>query len=115
MDAKLSLPRQTLEDLVIAQARTLFTVDQSAEDQPNMKEVEDLAKNLLDSQLAQWKSEQYIVEDKGQINTELNYGAGVLTINKKKWRCPGRKSTWSRRTTRLSPPRRRRNNDALAM
>ena len=44
MDAKLSLPRQTLEDLVIAQARTLFTVDQSAEDQPNMKEVEDLAR-----------------------------------------------------------------------
>lgn len=88
VDAKLSLPRQTLEDLVIAQARTLFTVDQSAEDQPNMKEVEDLAKNLLDSQLAQWKSEQYLVEDKGQLNTELNYGGGVLTINKKKVALP---------------------------
>lgn len=87
-DAKVSLPRQTLENLVLAQARNLFTVDQSAEDQPNMKEVDDLAKSLLDSQLAQWTSEQYIVENKGQLSTELHFQNGNLTINKKKVALP---------------------------
>ncbi|WP_434633814.1 YdgA family protein [Chromobacterium sp. CV08] len=83
-EAKVSLPRQTLEDLVLTQARNLFTVDHTAEDQPNMQEVDDLAKSLLDSQLAQWKSGGYLVEDNGQISTELNYNAKGLTIHQKK-------------------------------
>jgi len=84
LEAKLSLPRQTLENLVVAQARTLFMVDQSAEVQPNMGEVEDLARNLLDNQLAQWTEEKYINQDKGQVSTHLNYAGGNLTINDKK-------------------------------
>ncbi|WP_239690836.1 YdgA family protein [Chromobacterium sphagni] len=91
-EAKLSLPRQTLEGLVLTQARNLFTVDHTAEDQPNMQEVDDLAKSLLDSQLAQWKSEDYIVEDNGQISTELNYNAKGLTIHKKKVALPWEES-----------------------
>ncbi|WP_233201152.1 YdgA family protein [Chromobacterium alticapitis] len=83
-EAKLSLPRQTLEDLVLAQARNLFTVDHTAEDQPNMQEVDDLAKSLLDSQLAQWKNDGYLLEDNGQISTELKYDAHGLTIHQKK-------------------------------
>ncbi|QBJ79182.1 DUF945 domain-containing protein [Aquitalea sp. USM4] len=88
VEAKLSLPRKTLENLVVAQARTLFMVDQSAEVQPNMGEVEDLARNLLDSQLTQWKDEKFINEDKGQISTQLNYKGGNLTINSKKVALP---------------------------
>ncbi|WP_338092953.1 DUF945 family protein [Chromobacterium amazonense] len=83
-EAKLSLPRQTLEDLVLTQARNLFTVDHTAEEQPNMKEVEDLARSLLDSQLSQWKNDGYLVEDKGQISTDLSYNAQGLTIHQKK-------------------------------
>lgn len=82
--AKVSLPRQTLENLVIAQARNLFTVDQSAEEQPNMAEVEDLARSLLDSQLAQWTAQQYIQQANGQVSTQLDYKGGLLTINHKK-------------------------------
>ncbi|WP_293764387.1 YdgA family protein [uncultured Aquitalea sp.] len=84
VDAKLSLPRQTLEDLVIAQARTLFMVDQTAEVQPNMTEVEDLARSLLDSQLAQWEQEKFITQDKGQLSTQLHFKQGALSINNKK-------------------------------
>ncbi|MCD4505812.1 YdgA family protein [Chromobacterium piscinae] len=91
-DAKLSLPRQTLEELVLTQARNLFTVDQSAEEQPNMQEVEDLARSLLDSQLTQWKSGGYLVEDNGQISTDLKYDAKGLTIHQQKVPLPWEES-----------------------
>ncbi|KMN47144.1 hypothetical protein VK93_22235, partial [Chromobacterium violaceum] len=85
-------PRQTLEDLVLTQARNLFTVDQSAEEQPNMQEVEDLARSLLDSQLSQWKSGGYLVEDNGQISTDLKYDAKGLTIHQQKVPLPWEES-----------------------
>ena len=50
--------------------------------------MEDLARNLLDSQLTQWKDEKFINEDKGQISTQLNYKGGNLTINSKKVALP---------------------------
>jgi uncharacterized protein YdgA (DUF945 family) len=84
VNAQLSLPRQTLENLVVNQARNLFTVDQSAEDQPNLKEIDDLAKNLLDSQLAQWIQDGYISQDKGQISTRVDYRDGELRISQKR-------------------------------
>lgn len=84
VNAQISLPRQTLENLVVTQARNLFTVDQSAEDQPNLKEIDDLAKNLLDSQLAQWSEQGYIHESNGQIDTTVDFQNGELRISKKK-------------------------------
>jgi len=83
-NARVSLPRQTLENLVVAQARNLFTVDQTAEDQPNLKEIDDLAKNLLDSQLAQWTEQGYLQDDKGQISTTIDYRDGILRISNKR-------------------------------
>jgi uncharacterized protein YdgA (DUF945 family) len=82
--AQLSLPRQTLEDLVVTQARNLFTVDQSAEDQPNLKEIDDLAKNLLDSQLNQWSEQGYIHQDRNQLSTSVDYHDGELRISQKR-------------------------------
>lgn len=87
-NAKVSLPRQTLENLVVAQARNLFTVDQSAEDQPNLKEIDDLAKNLLDSQLAQWTEQGYLQASKGQVSTTLNFKQGILRISNKRVALP---------------------------
>jgi uncharacterized protein YdgA (DUF945 family) len=87
-DAKVSLPRQTLENLVVAQARNLFTVDQSAEDQPNLKEIDDLAKNLLDSQLAQWTEQGYLQASKGQVSTTVNFNQGILRISNKRVTLP---------------------------
>jgi uncharacterized protein YdgA (DUF945 family) len=84
VNAQMSLPRQTLESLVVTQARNLFTVDQSAEDQPNLKEIDDLAKSLLDNQLAQWIQEGYIQQDKGQISTRVDYQNGELRISQKR-------------------------------
>jgi uncharacterized protein YdgA (DUF945 family) len=83
-NARVSLPRQTLENLVVAQARNLFTVDQSAEDQPNLKEIDDLAKNLLDNQLAQWIEQGYLQNNKGQISTSLDFNNGILSISNKR-------------------------------
>ncbi|MDF0604266.1 YdgA family protein [Neisseriaceae bacterium TC5R-5] len=88
IDAKVSLPRQTLENLVVMQARSLFAVDESAEEQPNMREVESLIKSLLDSQLSQWKDEQYIEEEQGQLRTSLLYRAGILQVNRKRVTLP---------------------------
>lgn len=87
-EAKVKLPRQTLEDLVVTQVRNLFTVDETAEDQPNLREVDNLAKQLLDSQLAQWVSEGFIQQEQGQLSTELAFKDGVLTISKKRVSLP---------------------------
>ncbi|BEV71606.1 MULTISPECIES: YdgA family protein [unclassified Paludibacterium] len=86
--ASVSLPRQTLENLVVTQARNLFTVDQSAEDQPNLNEIDDLAKNLLDSQLAQWADQGFIQVNKGQINTSIDYHDGALSVSHKRVALP---------------------------
>jgi len=83
-NAQIKLPRQTLENLVVTQARNLFTVDQSAEDQPNLKEIDDLAKSLLDSQLTQWADQGFIHEDKGELSTTLDYKNGELRISDKR-------------------------------
>ncbi len=87
-DAKFSLPRQTLENMVVAQARNLFTVDESAEDQPNLKEIDNLARNLLDSQLTQWIEQGFLSQDKGQLSSTVNFRGGVLTIHDKKVSLP---------------------------
>lgn len=46
VDARLEVevPKQTLEDLVVAQARNLFVVDQTAEDPPSLDEIDDPGK-----------------------------------------------------------------------
>jgi len=84
VNADVSLPRQTLENLVVTQARNLFTVDQSAEDQPNLNEIDDLAKNLLDNQLAQWTDQGYIRVDGGQLSTRIDYHDGELRVRDKR-------------------------------
>ncbi|RXZ45449.1 YdgA family protein [Crenobacter cavernae] len=82
-DAAVDLPRQTLENLVVAQARNLFTVDASAEEQPDVAEIDNLAKSLLDSQLAEWNAQQYIKLENGQVSTTLHFGGGKLSVNQK--------------------------------
>jgi len=83
-EAKINLPRQTLEDLVVAQARNLFTVDASAEDQPDVGEIDSLAKSLLDSQLSEWSNQGFIKMAGGQVSTEMSFKRGELNINRKK-------------------------------
>ena len=41
------MPRDTLQGLVVAQARNLFTVDASAENPPSLQEIDELAKTCL--------------------------------------------------------------------
>ena len=81
-DAKLSLPRQTLEDVVVAQARNLFMVDERAENPPSVQEIDDLAKSLFSSQLLQWREQGYVVIRGGQIDTALTWDGQQLTVNK---------------------------------
>ena len=80
-DAKLTLPHATLQSLVIAQARNLFTVDASAENQPSLAEIDDLAKNLLATQLDTWAEQGYLSLTNGQINTAAVWKKGELSIN----------------------------------
>lgn len=87
-NARVTLPRQTLENLVVAQARNLFTVDHTAEDQPNLKEIDELARNLLDSQLAQWSDQGYIKDEHNQLSSELDFRNGELKISHKKVALP---------------------------
>jgi len=82
--ADLSLPQQTLENLVVAQARNLFTVDASAAEQPNLAEIDDLAKSLLNSQLLEWHNQHFIKLDKGQVSTTVQFQNGELRVSQKK-------------------------------
>ncbi|MCP9759199.1 DUF945 family protein, partial [Aquitalea sp. S1-19] len=88
VDADVSLPKPALETMVVAQARTLFTVDASAEDQPDMAEIDDLAKSLLDAQLAEWADKKLIKFDGKQVSTKLDFQGGILKINQQKVALP---------------------------
>lgn len=78
----IELPRQTLENLVVSQARNLFTVDASAEEQPNLEEIDNLAKGLLDAQLSEWENQKMLVHDHGQLRTSIDFKQGQLRVNK---------------------------------
>jgi uncharacterized protein YdgA (DUF945 family) len=82
-EAAVDVPRQTLENLVVAQARNLFTVDKSAAEQPNLAEIDDLARGLLAAQLDEWSNQHYITIQKGQVATSLTFRNGVLQVNRK--------------------------------
>ncbi|MEQ6289227.1 YdgA family protein [Vogesella sp. GCM10023246] len=86
--ASIELPEQTLQNLVVAQARNLFTVDASAEEQPNMDEVDNLARSLLDAQLSEWEHLQLIKRNGGQLATSLRFTGGELRVNQQKVALP---------------------------
>lgn len=77
----IELPRQTLENMVVAQARNLFTVDASAEEQPDLGEIDNLAKSLLDAQLSEWESQKLITQQNGQLATKIDFKNGTLLVN----------------------------------
>ena len=79
--AKLAMPRATLQDLVVAQARNLFMVDASAENPPSVQEIDELAKNLLASQLDVWSEQGYVKLDGGQVLTSAEWKNGQLKVN----------------------------------
>lgn len=81
--ANIDLPRKTLEDLVVAQARNLFMVDASAEEQPDVAEIDNMARQLLGQQLQVLNEQGYIKETNGQIQTSLVLKNSQLTVNKK--------------------------------
>ncbi|ACO74000.1 Uncharacterized protein conserved in bacteria [Laribacter hongkongensis HLHK9] len=83
VDARLEVevPKQTLEDLVVAQARNLFVVDQTAEDPPSLDEIDDLAKNLLASQLDVWQEARYLTLSQGQVKTRMSWQQGKIRVN----------------------------------
>lgn len=77
----LELPQQTLENLVVTQARNLFTVDASAEEQPNVEEIDALARSLLSAQLDEWAAQKLIRREGSQIATSVLFSGGNLKIN----------------------------------
>lgn len=79
-EAKIKLPSRTLESLVVAQARNLFVVDESAEDPPDIGEIDDLARNLYSTQLTEWRERNYLRISEGHILTSLLWKHGRLTI-----------------------------------
>ncbi|CUA85697.1 Uncharacterized conserved protein YdgA, DUF945 family [Gulbenkiania indica] len=88
VEAKVDLPRRTLDDLVVAQARNLFTVDASAEEQPSLEEIDSLALSLLDTQLAQWTEQGYLTQNQGQVATEFVFRNGELRVRNHKVALP---------------------------
>ncbi len=83
VDAAVSLPKPALETLVVAQARNLFTVDASAEEQPDMAEIDELARSLLDAQLSEWARQGLLKLDGNQVATTLDFKEGELKINQR--------------------------------
>lgn len=83
-NGKFSLPRKTLEELIVAQARNLFMVDVSAEDQPDVEEIDELARQLLKDQLQAWENDGYIEEKQGQISSALAMKNGEFSVNSKR-------------------------------
>lgn len=81
--ANINLPRKTLEDLVVAQARNLFMVDASAEEQPDVAEIDNMARQLLGDQLRILSEQGYIRDDGKQIQTAIALKDSAFTVNKK--------------------------------
>ena len=65
----------------MAQARNLFMVDASAENPPSVQEIDELAKNLLASQLDVWSEQGYVKLDGGQVLTSAEWKNGQLKVN----------------------------------
>ena len=82
-NANINLPRKTLEDLVVSQARNLFMVDASAEEQPDVAEIDNIARQLLGEQLRVLSEQGYIKDDGKQIQTSVALKKSALTVNKK--------------------------------
>ena len=95
----IELPRQTLENMVVAQARNLFTVDASAEEQPDLGEIDNLAKSLLDAQLSEWESQKLISQQNGQLATKIDFKNGTLLVNSTRVALP-----WEEAAEEDAPP-----------
>lgn len=80
-NVRLSVPRDTLQGLVVAQARNLFTVDATAENPPSLQEIDELARNLFASQIDIWAEQGYLQQEGGQIKTSAEWKNSQLTIN----------------------------------
>lgn len=82
-NASIEVPKQTLESMVVAQARNLFVVDETAENPPSVDEIDDLARNLLASQLEIWQEGHYLTIQNGQVRTRMNWKDGKMSISGK--------------------------------
>jgi uncharacterized protein YdgA (DUF945 family) len=79
--ANFKIPQPILEYVVLSQARRLFTVDETASEQPDIEAIDGLVRNILNSMLLRWKQQGLIKQEQGYLDTQLDIKAGILTLN----------------------------------
>ncbi|WP_434778634.1 YdgA family protein [Neisseria sp. Ec49-e6-T10] len=85
LNMELYVPQKALESLAAAQADMIFSVDERAEDQPDMEEIKNLASGMISSFVSAWEQEGYLTLDGGIIHTTLQLKNDQFTINGKKF------------------------------
>lgn len=85
IDANLDVyvPQQLLENLAVAQSRALFGVDESAENQPDMTEVAETAKLLVQGMIGQFQEAGYVSVEGGMVHTRLKLKDNKFLVNDK--------------------------------
>lgn len=85
IDANLDIyvPQQLLENLAVAQSRAIFGVDESAENQPDMIEVAETAKLLVQGMIGQFQEAGYVSVEGGMVHTKFILKDNKFLVNDK--------------------------------
>ena len=81
----LNAPQVLLENLAVAQADSIFSVDPDVENPPSMEEVRDTARMLVRSTINNMASVGYLTQKDGLIDSEMVVKNNELLLNGKRF------------------------------
>ena len=78
-------PQVLLENLAVAQADSIFSVDPDVENPPSMEEVRDTARMLVRSTINNMASAGYLTQQNGIVDSEMVVKNNQLLLNGKRF------------------------------
>ncbi|WP_374535581.1 YdgA family protein [Chitinimonas taiwanensis] len=79
--ADLKVPKQVIETYVLWQARSMIAVDTEDGEHPDTADLENLARNLMESQIRKLTEQNLIKADGDTLSTSAEWKAGRLNVN----------------------------------
>lgn len=78
-----AIPQALLENIAVSQARSLFTVDQSAGGVEALEDIDQTIRLMIDSVVKSMQSRGFILVENGVVKTHLQLNKGKLHLNGK--------------------------------
>jgi len=79
--ADLTLPKQVIETYVLWQARGMIATDTESGEHPDTSDLDNLARNLMESQIHKLLDHNLIREQGDMLSTSAEWNAGQLSVN----------------------------------